>query len=238
MCLFQFHEICQLQWTLIKQYRVVCHQRVRPEILALCRHCSAKFQPIFDCFIPNFKLKYPDSENIKTDCVVVFKLHQTEKRLFVAPCSVTKRVRLLTSQGITYNVFQVFSIPVPKIAISFQDNSIYIQKLFNRVFIIFMDFLLGYEYFISLLAVTGVMHEADVAYSIQSTCLCYWLDEFVTQQIVHRFCWDFQCFTGWPYVILLVLMGVELLFCLDVTLFKNAITCFLESSWVQLSLAY
>ena len=33
-----------------------------------------------------------------------------------------------------------------------------------------MDLSLG------LLAVTGVMHEADGAYSIQSTWSCYWLD--------------------------------------------------------------
>ena len=31
-----------------------------------------------------------------------------------------------------------------------------------------------------LLAVTGVMHEADDAYSIQSTWSCYWLDQFLT----------------------------------------------------------
>ena len=31
-----------------------------------------------------------------------------------------------------------------------------------------------------LLAVTSVIHEADDAYSIQSTCSCYWLDQFLT----------------------------------------------------------
>ena len=31
-----------------------------------------------------------------------------------------------------------------------------------------------------LLAVTGVMHEADDAYSIRSTWSCYWLDQFLT----------------------------------------------------------
>ena len=35
-----------------------------------------------------------------------------------------------------------------------------------------------------------------------------------------------------PDIILLILIRVELLLCLDVTLCKNAITCFLESSWV------
>ena len=31
-----------------------------------------------------------------------------------------------------------------------------------------------------LLAVTGVMHDADSAYSIGSTWSCYWLDQFLT----------------------------------------------------------
>ena len=31
-----------------------------------------------------------------------------------------------------------------------------------------------------MLAVMGVMHEADDAYSIQSTWSCYWLDQFLT----------------------------------------------------------
>ena len=38
-------------------------------ILTFGSHCSANFQPISDCFIPNLKLKYEDSENIKTDRV-------------------------------------------------------------------------------------------------------------------------------------------------------------------------
>ena len=46
-----------------------------PEILTFVSHCSGNFQPILDCFLPNFKLKYEDSENIKSDCVntVLFK---------------------------------------------------------------------------------------------------------------------------------------------------------------------
>ena len=52
---------------------------VGPEILAFVSHCSANFQPILDSFIPIFKLKYEDSENIKADRVttVVFNLNQT-----------------------------------------------------------------------------------------------------------------------------------------------------------------
>ena len=55
-----------------------------PEILAFGSHCSAKFEQILDCFIPNFKLKYEDLENIKTHHVdiVVFKLHQIKQRKF------------------------------------------------------------------------------------------------------------------------------------------------------------
>ena len=36
-------------------------------MLAFGSHCSANFQPVLDCFIPKFKLKYDDSENMKTD---------------------------------------------------------------------------------------------------------------------------------------------------------------------------
>ena len=34
-------------------------------ILAFDGHSSANFQPILDCFIPNFKLKYDNSESVK-----------------------------------------------------------------------------------------------------------------------------------------------------------------------------
>ena len=48
-----------------------------------------------------------------------------------------------------------------------------------------MDLSLGFFTWICLnlnwlLAVTGVMHEADDAYSIRSTWSCYWLDQFLT----------------------------------------------------------
>ena len=43
-----------------------------PEILVFVSLCSAKFQKILDCFIPNFKLKYEDSENIKARRVNTF----------------------------------------------------------------------------------------------------------------------------------------------------------------------
>ena len=36
-----------------------------PKILAFSGHSMANFQSILDCFIPNFKLKHEDLENIK-----------------------------------------------------------------------------------------------------------------------------------------------------------------------------
>ena len=55
-----------------------------PKILAFGSHCSANFQLILHCFIPNFKLKYEYSENIKADGVntVFFNLHQIKPRAF------------------------------------------------------------------------------------------------------------------------------------------------------------
>ena len=55
---------------------VVHHQR-GPEVLAFGSHCSAKFQLIFQCYLPNFKLKYENSEKIITYGVdtVVFNLN-------------------------------------------------------------------------------------------------------------------------------------------------------------------
>ena len=54
------------------------------EILDFGSHCAAHFQPILDCFMPKFKLKYDDLENIKTDRVntVVFNLHQIKQSKF------------------------------------------------------------------------------------------------------------------------------------------------------------
>ena len=54
------------------------------EILTFGTHCSAKFQPILDCFIPKFKLEYDNLENIKTERVntVVFNLHQIKQSKF------------------------------------------------------------------------------------------------------------------------------------------------------------
>ena len=55
------------------------------EILAFGSQCSANCQPILDCVIPKFKLKYDDLENVKTDRVntVVFNLHEIKQLKFV-----------------------------------------------------------------------------------------------------------------------------------------------------------
>ena len=56
-----------------------------PEILAFGSHCLANLQPILDCLMPNFKLKYEDSENVKTGSVnkVAFNLYQIKQRVFL-----------------------------------------------------------------------------------------------------------------------------------------------------------
>ena len=61
-----------------------CLSSTGPEILAFGSHCSANIQPILNCFIPNLKLKYQDSENMIMDCVntVVFNSHQIKERNF------------------------------------------------------------------------------------------------------------------------------------------------------------
>ena len=73
------------------------------------------------------------------------------------------------------------------------------------------------------------MHESDDACSIRSTWSCYWLDQFLT-------CMDFVGIFNIYWICLLfvflILVGVELPLCILITLFKNAVTCFLESGWV------
>ena len=65
--------------------RVVSQSSAGLENLDFVSHCLANVQPILDCFIPSFKLKYGDSENTKADRVntVVFNLHQIKQRNFL-----------------------------------------------------------------------------------------------------------------------------------------------------------
>ena len=93
-CLFQLHKIFKFHRTLIKQYgyfKLVHFSKnlgrlssAGPDILAFGSHCLANSQPIVDCVIPKFKLKYEDSENIDTDHVhtVFSNLHQIKQRNF------------------------------------------------------------------------------------------------------------------------------------------------------------
>ena len=53
-----------------------------------------------------------------------------------------------------------------------------IQQAFSCVFIVYMD--LSILYFIANEAVTGVMHEADNAYSIRSIWSYYWMGQILT----------------------------------------------------------
>ena len=68
---------------IFRKNEVGCHQQVLKFKLGLAI-ARRTFKPILDCFIPNFKLKHGDSENIKADRVstVVFNLHQIKGRAF------------------------------------------------------------------------------------------------------------------------------------------------------------
>ena len=64
------------------------------------------------------------------------------------------------------------------------------KQEFSPYFVIYMDLSLGFVTWICHLDLSKlklivssdgcVMHEADDAYSIQSTWSCYWLDQFLT----------------------------------------------------------
>ena len=82
MCLFQIREIFKsVNFSKKKNGLSVISG---PEILAFVSQCSANFQQILDCFIPNFNLKYLDSENIKAGRLntVVFNVHQIKRWAF------------------------------------------------------------------------------------------------------------------------------------------------------------
>ena len=73
-----------------------------PEILAFGSHSSVNFQPILDCFISDFKLKYQDSENIKSHYVniVVFNFHQIKRRAFFSGTpGIQKLIKLLIGKS-------------------------------------------------------------------------------------------------------------------------------------------
>ena len=71
-----------------------------PEIVAFVSHSSADSHLILDCFTPNFKLMYSDSDNIKADRV---NLHQIKCR---ATFFGTPGILSLNSKSLTHKIFQ------------------------------------------------------------------------------------------------------------------------------------
>ena len=72
-----------LNWCIFRKNRVGCHQWMLKFKFssAIARRTFNRF---WIAFIPNFKLKYEDSKNIKADRVttVIFNLHQIKCRAF------------------------------------------------------------------------------------------------------------------------------------------------------------
>ena len=119
--------------------------------------------------------------------------------------------------------------------IHFQDN-FYLTWNRNLVLILLFTWIfrlnlsLGFVTWICLnlnwlLAVMGVMHEADDAYSIRSTWSCYWLDQFLTLAHNMLILSIFFPFHGICLpIILLILVGVELPLCVVVTILECCVT--------------
>ena len=110
-----------------------------PKILTFGSHSMANFQSVLDCFIPDFKLKHEDLENIKTDCVstVAFNLHQIKRREFFMehPENLTHLLHILTNFiGFckTSVLLDVFCLPSSGITLWFNirnfDNSLLRKK--------------------------------------------------------------------------------------------------------------
>ena len=83
-------------------------------------------------------------------------------------------------------IMRVFWIPMlRKEVLIMKCFHVIMKQDFGPYFVIYMDLSLGFVTWICLnlnwlLAVMGVMHEADDAYSIRSTWSRYWLDQFLT----------------------------------------------------------
>ena len=75
--------------SIFRKNQVGCHQRVLKFKLSLA--IARRTFNRFGCFIPNFKLKYEDSENTKADRVntVVFNLQQI-RRWTLSQCKVSR----------------------------------------------------------------------------------------------------------------------------------------------------
>ena len=82
-----------LNWCIFRK-NLVFFSSAGPKVFACSSYSSLNFQPISDCFIPNFKLKYGDSESMKAHPVntVVFDLRQIKRRTFFGtPGSLSER---------------------------------------------------------------------------------------------------------------------------------------------------
>ena len=73
-----------LKWRVFPKKKTSRLSLAGPKILAFGSHSMANFQSILGCFIPNFKSKHENLENIKTDHVstVVFNSHKIKRRAF------------------------------------------------------------------------------------------------------------------------------------------------------------
>ena len=69
------------------------------------------------------------------------------------------------------------------------------------------------------------MHEEDDAYSIRSTWLCYWLDQFLTLAL-NILILSISVLFQWIClpIILLILVGIELPLCVVVTILECCVT--------------
>ena len=119
------------------QNRVVC------QILAFSSHSLTNFQPILDYFIPNFKFKYENWDNIKRYRVhtVIFSLHQIKQSNFFlgylvkcSVCNLTSPAEMgLKTGGIQLN----FIRPLPTLATHQLEHHSFVKLLSSlNVFIV------------------------------------------------------------------------------------------------------
>ena len=97
----------------LKKKKTVRLSSAGPEILAFVSHCSVNFQPILDCFIPKFKLKYGNLENIKADCVhtVVLNLLHIKRQAFFWDTWYTIPYHTIPYHTIPYHTIPYHTIP-------------------------------------------------------------------------------------------------------------------------------
>ena len=119
------------------------------KILAFGSHCSA------DCFIPSFKLKYQDSENINADRVntVVFNLHKIKRQAFFLGHPVCKEIKKCVCKEIKNSVCKEIKNSVcQELALKNGLHYVKANKVFHHIY---------YErlYNLFLLFITGIILE-------------------------------------------------------------------------------